>query len=311
MSKILVFGHRNPDTDAIASAIGFSYLAQRKFNLDTEATALGEVNEETKYALDFFNVEAPRLITSAKEEGCDTVILTDHNEFQQSILDIKELTIWGVVDHHRIANFETESPLFFRTEPVGASSAIIGRMFQENQLEIPKRIAGMLLSAIVSDTLLFKSPTTHPTDKVIAKTLAQIAEVDLNVYGLALLKAGTNLASKSEEELVNLDAKTFSLSGKNVRIAQVNTIDIKEMLCRHNALKEAMESENKKKGYDDFILMITDILNSNSELMVVGDNVKLIKEAFDVEWEGNNVFLKGVVSRKKQVIPQLTESYAK
>ncbi|MDR3157242.1 MAG: manganese-dependent inorganic pyrophosphatase [Lactobacillales bacterium] len=311
MSKILVFGHRNPDTDAIASAIGFSYLAKQKFHLNTEAIALGEANEETKYALDFFNVEAPRAITSAKEEGCDTVILTDHNEFQQSILDIEELTIWGVVDHHRVANFETESPLFFRAEPVGSASAIIGRMFQENQIAIPKGIAGMLLSAIISDTLLFKSPTTHSTDKAIAKILAQLAGVDLDVYGLNLLKAGTNLASKSGEELVNLDAKTFPLSGKSVRIAQVNTVDIKEMLCRQNALEEAMKSENKAKGYDDFILMITDILNSDSELMVVGDNVKLVKEAFDVEWESNHAFLKGVVSRKKQVVPKLTESYAR
>ncbi|MDR0690761.1 MAG: manganese-dependent inorganic pyrophosphatase [Streptococcaceae bacterium] len=309
MSKILVFGHQNPDTDAFASAIGFSYLAKQKFKLNTEAVALGQPNEETKYALDFFKIDSPRVIKSAASENVDTVILTDHNEFQQSISDIKELTIWGVVDHHRIANFATTDPVFFRAEPVGSSSSIVGRMFKENQIEIPKRIAGILVSAIISDTLLFKSPTTHPSDRTIAQYLAKIAGVDLEVYGLELLKAGVNLASKSENELLSLDAKTFPLNGQNVRVAQINTVNIAEILTRQNALEKAMKSESEQNGYSDFILMITDILNSNSEILVVGENQSKAEAAFNVKLQDNRTFLKGVVSRKKQIIPQLTEAF--
>ncbi|MDR1522156.1 MAG: manganese-dependent inorganic pyrophosphatase [Streptococcaceae bacterium] len=306
MSKILVFGHQNPDTDAIASAIGFSYLAKQKFNLNTEAVSLGQSNEETKYALAFFNIELPRVIKSAASEGVDTVILTDHNEFQQSISDINELNIWGVVDHHRIANFTTANPLFFRSEPVGSSSSIVARMFKENQVEIPKEIAGILISAIISDTLLFKSPTTHKTDQTIAQSLAKIAKIDLKTYGLSLLKAGINLTSKSEKELINLDAKTFLLNEKSVRVAQVNTVDINEVLTRQEILEKAMKIENEQNGYSDFILMITDILNSNSEILVAGENNDKIEAAFDVKLKNNHAFLKGVVSRKKQIIPQLT-----
>ncbi|MDR0614651.1 MAG: manganese-dependent inorganic pyrophosphatase [Lactobacillales bacterium] len=311
MSKILVFGHQNPDTDAIASAIGFSHLANQQFSLNTEAVALGALNEETKYALDFFKLNPPRVIKSAASEGVDTVILTDHNEFQQSIVDIKELTVWGVVDHHRIANFATADPVFFRAEPVGSSSSIVTRMFKENQVDIPKKIAGILLSAIISDTLLFKSPTTHPSDCTTAQYLAKIAEVDLKTYGLELLKAGTNLASKSESKLLSLDAKTFPLDEKNVRVAQVNTVDINEVLTRQAALEKAMQTEIEQNGYSDFILMITDILNSNSEILVVGKNNEKIEKAFGIQLKDHHAFLKGVVSRKKQIIPQLTESYEK
>jgi manganese-dependent inorganic pyrophosphatase len=309
MAKILVFGHQNPDTDAIASAIGFSFLAQQKFNLNTEAVALGKPNEETKYALAFFKIDPLRIIKSATSEGVDTVILTDHNEFQQSIVDVKKLNIWGVVDHHRIANFATANPVFFRAEPVGSSSSIVARMFQENQIEIPRAIAGILVSAIISDTLLFKSPTTHSTDRLIAQSLAKIAGVDLQAYGLDLLKAGVNLTSKSEAELLSLDAKTFFLNGKNVRVAQVNTINIDEVLARQKSLEKVMQAESREHGYSDFILMITDILNSSSEILVVGENNDKVEAAFNVNLKSNHAFLKGVISRKKQIIPKLTKKH--
>jgi len=311
MSKILVFGHQNPDTDAVISAISFAYLARKKFNLNACAVTLGEVNEETQYALDYFGLKAPRIVNSAKEEGVDTVILVDHNEFQQSIADIEDVNIWGVVDHHRIANFKTAVPLFYRAEPVGSTASIVARMMQENKLEIPKDIAGGLLSAIVSDTLLLKSPTTNPTDRPIAEYLANIAGVNLAEYGLNLLKSGTNVASKSEEDLVNLDAKTFVLGETNVRVAQINTVDIKDVLKRQGDLEKVMQAENKKNGYDDFVLMITDILENNSEIVVVGKNIEKIEAAFNVKLTNNRAFIKGAVSRKKQIIPPLTKIFAK
>ena len=306
MSKILVFGHQNPDSDAIGSSVAFAYLAKEAYGLDTEAVALGTPNEETAFVLNYFGVEAPRVITSAKAEGAEQVILTDHNEFQQSVSDIAEVEVYGVVDHHRVANFETASPLYMRLEPVGSASSIVYRMFKEHGVAVPKEIAGLMLSGLISDTLLLKSPTTHPTDTVIAP---ELAGVNLKEYGLAMLKAGTNLASKSAEELIDIDAKTFELNGNNVRVAQVNTVDIAEVLERQAEIEAAMQAANAANGYSDFVLMITDIVNSNSEILALGANIGKVEAAFNFKLENNHAFLAGAVSRKKQVVPQLTESF--
>ena len=166
-----------------------------------------------------------------------------------------------------------------------------------------------MLSGLISDTLLLKSPTTHPSDKVIAPELAELAGVDLEEYGLAMLKAGTNLASKTAEELIDIDAKTFELNGNQVRVAQVNTVDIAEVLERQAELEAAIEKTNAANGYSDFVLMITDIINSNSEILALGGNMDKVEAAFHFTLENNHAFLAGAVSRKKQVVPQLTESF--
>ena len=311
--KILVFGHQKPDTDAIGSSYGFSYLSNHRPNgaLNTEVVALGTPNEETQFVLDYFGVKAPRVVKSAKEEGVDTVILTDHNEFQQSISDIEDLTIYGVVDHHRVANFNTAAPLFMTVEPVGSASSIVYRKFLEANVEIPKEVAGLLLSGFISDTLLLKSPTTHVTDHKVAKELAEIAGVNLEEYGLAMLKAGTNLSTKTAEELIDIDAKTFELNGSNVRIAQVNTVDIPEVLERLSDIKAAINASMTANGYDDFVFMITDIVNSNSEIIALGAHPEKSEAAFNFTLADDHAFLAGAVSRKKQVVPQLTESFNK
>ncbi|WP_086444450.1 manganese-dependent inorganic pyrophosphatase [Candidatus Enterococcus lemimoniae] len=308
MSKILVFGHQNPDTDAIGAAISFAYL-QKELGKETEAVALGAPSEETQYALDYFNVDAPRIVESANGETTQ-VILVDHNEFQQSISDIADLTILAVVDHHRIANFETADPLYYRAEPVGCTCTIILKMFKENNVTIPKQIAGMMVSAIVSDTLLFKSPTCTQEDIDAANELASIAEINLNGYGLDMLKAGTNLSDKSAETLLDLDAKSFPMGAKNVRIAQVNTVDLNEVLARQTELEATMKNENATNGYDLFVLIVTNILDSDSELLVIGDSLDKVEAAFNVTLNNNRAFLNGVVSRKKQVVPQLTEAFS-
>ncbi|HEO5722597.1 TPA: manganese-dependent inorganic pyrophosphatase [Streptococcus agalactiae] len=309
MSKILVFGHQNPDSDAIGSSVAFAYLAKEAWGLDTEAVALGTPNEETAYVLDYFGVQAPRVVESAKAEGVETVILTDHNEFQQSISDIKDVTVYGVVDHHRVANFETANPLYMRLEPVGSASSIVYRMFKENGVSVPKELAGLLLSGLISDTLLLKSPTTHASDIPVAKELAEIAGVNLEEYGLEMLKAGTNLSSKTAAELIDIDAKTFELNGEAVRVAQVNTVDINDILARQEEIEVAIQEAIVTEGYSDFVLMITDIVNSNSEILALGSNIAKVEAAFEFTLENNHAFLAGAVSRKKQVVPQLTESY--
>lgn len=308
MSKVFVFGHQNPDSDAIGSSYGYAYL-KRQLGVDAEAVALGTPNEETAFVLDYFGVEAPRVVESALSEEVNQVILTDHNEFQQSISDIKDVEVIEVVDHHRVANFETANPLMMRLEPVGSASSIVYRMFKENNVEVPKEVAGLLLSGLISDTLLLKSPTTHASDPAVAAELAEIAGVNLEEYGLAMLKAGTNLSSKSAEELIDIDAKTFELNGNQVRVAQVNTVDISDVLSRQEEIEEAINNSIKSNGYSDFVLMITDILNSNSEILALGSNTDKVENAFDFVLENNHAFLEGAVSRKKQVVPQLTESF--
>jgi manganese-dependent inorganic pyrophosphatase len=309
MSKFLVFGHQNPDTDAIASSYGWAYLERTAWGRDAEAVALGTPNEETAFVLDYFGVEAPRVVESAKAEGVSQVILTDHNEFQQSISDIRDVEVVAVIDHHRVANFETANPLYMRLEPVGSASSIVYRASKEAGVELPKEVAGLLLSGLISDTLLLKSPTTAASDPQVAKELAEIAGVKLEEYGLEMLKAGTNLASKSAEELIDIDAKTFELNGNNVRVAQVNTVDINEVLARQADIEVAMTASNAANGYSDFVLMITDILNSNSEILALGNNMDKVESAFNFKLENNHAFLEGAVSRKKQVVPQLTDSF--
>ncbi len=307
MSKTLVFGHQNPDTDAIGAAIVFAHL-QNELGKDVEAVALGTPNEETQFALSTFGLEAPRVITSVKPEA-DSVMLVDHNEFQQSAVDIADVAILSVVDHHRIANFETANPLYYRAEPVGCTSTIVLKLYKEANVSVPKEIAGIMLSAIVSDTLLFKSPTCTPEDVAAAKELAEIAAVDVESYGLDMLKAGTNLSTKSVDTLLDLDAKSFPMGDKKVRIAQVNTVDIAEVLERQAEFEQVMAAENGRNGYDLFLLVITNILDSDSELLVVGEPKANVQEAFGVTLNNNRAFLPGVVSRKKQVVPQLTETF--
>ncbi|MGX7031648.1 manganese-dependent inorganic pyrophosphatase [Vagococcus zengguangii] len=307
MSKVLVFGHQNPDTDTIASAISMAYL-QQQLGVDAEAVALGEMNEETAYALNEFGVAPLRIIESAKAETTE-VMLVDHNEAQQSVGDIKEVDVLAVVDHHRIANFETANPLYYRAEPVGCTNTIIYKMYQEHEVAIPKDVAGLMLSAIISDTLLFKSPTCTEEDVKVAEKLAAIAEVDMETYGLNMLKAGTNLATKSDEDLLNMDAKSFNMGDKVVRIGQVNTVDVQDVLSRQASVETAMAGQNEANGYDLFVLIVTNILDSDSVILVVGEPKENVEKAFNVTLENNTALLKGVVSRKKQVVPQLTESF--
>ncbi|CAI3318747.1 manganese-dependent inorganic pyrophosphatase [Enterococcus cecorum] len=307
MSKILVFGHQNPDTDAIGAAIAFANL-QKELGKDAEAVALGEPNEETAFALNHFRLTAPRVVETVANE-VEQVMLVDHNEFQQSAADIEKVEILAVVDHHRIANFQTANPLYYRAEPVGCTSTIILKLYKENSVEVPKNIAGMMLSAIVSDTLLFKSPTCTQEDVQAAKELAEIAGVDLEGYGLEMLKAGTNLGTKSAAELIDLDAKSFPMGGSNLRIAQVNTVDLAEVFLRQAELESAMQEANAANGYDLFVLVVTNILDSDSEILIVGEPKENVEKAFNVTLDNNRALLKGVVSRKKQVVPQLTAAF--
>ena len=305
MAKTYIFGHKNPDTDAISSAIIMADFEKQTGNTDAQAYRLGEVGPETQHALDYFNIAAPDLLSDDLTD--QNVILVDHNEFQQSADSIANATVQHVIDHHRIANFETASPLYYRAEPVGCTATILYKMYKERGFEIKPEIAGLMISAIISDSLLFKSPTCTEEDVATAEALKAIANVDLEVYGLEMLKAGASTVDKSATDLLSLDAKSFNMGDYVTRIGQVNTVDIDEVFERHDELASAMLAANTEENYDLFVLLVTDIINSNSKILVIGDNKDKVGEAFNVQLENGTAFLPGVVSRKKQVVPQITE----
>lgn len=306
MGKVYVLGHRNPDTDSITSAIVYAHL-KRELGMDAEAVSLGIVQNETAFALEKFGFDAPRLIETASAD-VKYVILVDHNEKQQSVKDIDKVQVIEVIDHHRIANFETGDPLYFRAEPVGCTATILNKLFKENGVDIPSNIAGLMLSAIISDTLLFKSPTCTAQDISAAKELEGIAGVDAQEYGLAMLKAGADLSDKTLEDLLSLDAKEFGMGGFKVEIAQINAVEVSDIMDRQTELEELIYRNIAEKGLDLFFFVVTDILNNDSVALALGNQAKKAEQAFGVPFVNNVGLLKGVVSRKKQVVPVLTEA---
>ncbi|MBC1243455.1 manganese-dependent inorganic pyrophosphatase [Listeria welshimeri] len=308
MTKTLVFGHKNPDTDTICSAISYAELKKAQ-GADIEAVRLGELNSETTFVLDYFQVTAPRLVQTVANEVSE-VALVDHNERQQSADDIDEVTVTAVVDHHRIANFETSDPLYYRAEPVGCTTTILLKMFRENEVEISKTVAGLMLSAIISDTLLFQSPTCTEEDKVAAEKLAVIADVDIQTYGMEMLKAGADVSKKTVAELL-LDAKEFNMNGNKVEIAQINVVDVNDVLNRRSEVEALMTQNVVDKGLDLYLFVITNILTNDSIGISIGSKTAVVEEAYGIKFVENQAPLKGVVSRKKQVVPILTDTFAK
>jgi len=298
MEKIIVFGHKNPDTDTICSSIVMADLQTKMRGEEVVPCRLGQLNEETQYALNYFNAEEPQLIEKV-EEG-QRVILVDHNEFSQSVEGIEKAKIDTVVDHHRINNFQTAEPLFYYAQPVGCTSTLLYELYILNNLEIEPKMAGLMLSAIISDTLLLKSPTTTVKDIKAVEELAIIANVDANTYGLDLLKAGTNLDKYTESELINIDSKTVEKECFKYTIAQVNTVSIPDVLKRKNKIEEAMNKEIENKTLDLFVFIITDIVNNNSEAIVLGKRSYAISKEYELN--DNIAVMPGVVSRKKQIL---------
>ena len=300
-NEILIFGHKNPDTDTICSSMVKEILNKKNGCEKSKAVRLGNVNKETQYVLNYLGLEAPELIEKV-EEGQE-VILVDHNEFNQSVEGIEKAKILGVTDHHRIANFETSEPLYYIAKPYGCTSTILFEEFKQLGHEIERTEAILMASAIISDSLLLKSPTTTEHDRKALEELGKIANINVEEYGLEMLKAGTDLDDFSAEELINLDAKSLDKNGTKFVIAQVNTVSIDDVLKRQKELEEAINKTIEEKGLSLFVFAITDILNSNSEAIVLGEKGDVIEKAFDKKLENNRVFLEGVVSRKKQLIP--------
>ncbi len=236
------------------------------------------------------------------------VILIDHNEKKQSVDGIETARILEIVDHHKFGDIETSEPLMIRAESVGCTSTIVYRLFEESNIIPDRQVAGLMLSAILSDTLLFKSPTTTKRDVEVAKKLEKLAGVDMQKYGMDLLVAGTSLADKTPLDILTMDMKEFTMGRYKTALAQVNTVDISSVIDQKQELEKHINKMISDNGYNLFMLVITDIVNKGSQILAYGDSTHLVTSAFGQPLENDSMWLKGVVSRKKQLVPVLMQA---
>ena len=302
--EILVIGHKNPDTDSICSAIAYSEL-KNKLGQNTKPVRAGELNKETEFVMDYFKSEIPAL--NPDISGRD-VILVDHNERTQTADGFEGAKILELIDHHRIANFNVDEPLKVRMEPVGCTSTIIFDMYKENGLLPDKITAGLMLSAIISDTLLFKSPTCTEKDTVAGRELSKIAEINLAVYGVEMLKAGTALDGKTINELLNMDMKIFDVNDFKIGIAQINAVDEKAILAKKEEILLEISNIMKSDNLNMFMFVVTNILTNNSMGLVAGEKQEIVERVFNSKITNSELTLEGIVSRKKQIVPPLTKA---
>lgn len=303
--EVLIFGHKNPDTDSITSAIVMENLEKKLGNEDAKAVRTGNVNKETQFVLDYLGMEAPELIEDV-EDG-QRVILVDHNESTQSPNNIANAKILKVVDHHTM-NFVAPYQLYYRTEPVGCTQTVLFEMYKEKGVEIDKNIATLMLSAICSDTLVLKSPTTTETDRKIVEELERISGLDINVFGVDMLKAGTDISEFTPEQVINIDSKLFEQSNKKFRIAQVNTADLDSIFKNQAYFEQAINDDIQKENLDFYVFAATDIINSNSRIISLGNDAPVVEKAFGVPVDNHTAMLENVVSRKKQMLPPILDA---
>ncbi len=290
-----IIGHKNPDTDSVISAIAYA-----NFKGDSYVPAiLGELNNETKFVLSKFGIKTPILLESVSDG--DKIILVDHNEGSQTLDGVSDHQIIEILDHHKV-NISFSSPIDITTKPYGSTASLITEKFLESKKTITKEIAGLLLSAILSDTVIFKSPTTTNKDKEFADILLEISGVDnLVEYGMELFKKKAEISSKTALEIINGDFKEFDFNGKKVGIGQIELIDANDIVPKKEEILNEMEKINNN-GFFAVVFIVTDIMKEGSYFLVAGNKDSILK-AFEITEENN--YKQGILSRKKQVVPVL------
>ncbi|MXV61129.1 manganese-dependent inorganic pyrophosphatase [Natronorubrum sp. JWXQ-INN-674] len=304
-NAIHVIGHQQPDTDTVCSAIAYARLKQAQ-ETDAVPARAGALNPETKFVLDRWDVEAPALLEDATD---DRLILVDHNEYSQTVPGAREAEIIEVVDHHRIGDVETSAPIFFRNEPVGSTATILTGLYDDADVEIDSQTAGLLLSGLLSDTVVLRSPTTTEADRTAAERLADSAGVEYEAYGKELLQQKSKLGEKAPREMVLGDFKEFEFGPHHVGIGQIETVEPDAVLTQREAVLDAMDAIVDEREYAVLLLLVTDLLEEESTALVAGDRTETVEAGLDVTFDGQEAFLPGVMSRKKQVVPPLEGAF--
>ena len=300
--KVLIFGHKNPDTDSITAAIVMENLEEKLGDSRAKAVRIGKVNKETKYVLDFLGMEEPELVENVNDG--QNVILVDHNETTQSIGNVSNAKVLKVVDHHTM-NFVAPYQLYYRAEPVGCTQTVLYKMYKENDIKISREMAVLMLSAIASDTLVLKSPTTTESDRRVAKALEEISGLNINEFGIDMLKAGTDISDFTPEQVINIDSKLFEQGNKKFKIAQVNTADLDSIFKNQSYFEQAINEDIQKENLDFYVFAATDIINSNSKIISLGNDAPVVEKAFGISVDNHTAMLENVVSRKKQMLPPI------
>ncbi len=301
-----VFGHTTPDSDSIVGAYSLSYL-KNQLGEDCTPTRQGEINPETAFILEKFGFEKPMLKTNYAGEK---VYLIDFMESSQSPEDIDKATILGIVDHHKLGDLKTDSPLEMWVRPVGSSNTIVKQMFDYYNIEIPKDLAGMMMCAILSDTVIFKSPTCTKEDTKAVKELAKIAGIDdPKALGMEMFIVKSDVLNDTKRALVLRDFKDFNMSGNKIGVGQLEVVDLSVFDDMKEELFEAMAEIKAEGERHSVLLLLTDIMQEGSLLLVLSDDYSKIENAFNITLENNQIWLPKVMSRKKQVIPFLEKQF--
>ena len=301
-----VFGHTTPDSDSIVGAISLSYL-KNQLGEDTTPSRQGEINPETAFILERFGFEKPLLKTNYAGEN---VYLIDFMESSQSPKDIADATILGIVDHHKLGDLKTDAPLEMWVRPVGCSNTIVKQMFDYYNIEIPKNLAGMMMCAILSDTVIFKSPTCTKEDTKACKELAEIAGVtNPKELGMEMFIVKSDVLTDTKRALVLRDFKDFNMNGNKIGVGQLEVVDLSVFDNMKEELFEAMAEIKAEEARHTVLLLLTDIMQEGSQLLVLCDDNSKIEAAFDITLKNNQVWLPKVMSRKKQIIPFLEKQF--
>jgi len=305
--SILTFGHKNPDTDSVCAAIALADL-KKKLGEDIAPAMQGDLTPETKFVLGKYGVTAPQVVTSYA--GKD-VYLVDHSDLAQSPEDLGKANILGIVDHHKLGDVTTSQPLECWIWPVGCTCTVIKSMYNFFNVEIPKDIAGIMLCAILSDTVIFKSATCTSKDRAACEDLAKIAGVqDMQALGMEMFKVKSAVEGTPIRELVYRDYKDFNMSGKKVGIGQLEVVDLSILDGVKADLAADIAALKKEGGHHSIFLLLTDIIKEGSEVLIVSDDDSVINKAFGVTPAAGKAWLPGVMSRKKQVVPNLEKAFA-
>jgi manganese-dependent inorganic pyrophosphatase len=302
----LVFGHKNPDTDSVCAAIALADL-KKKLGEDVSPAAQGELNPESAFVLKKFGVAAPAVVTSYAGKS---VYLVDHSDLAQSPDDLAKANILGIVDHHKLGDVTTGQPLECWIWPVGCTCTVVASMYKYFGVAIPKDIAGIMLCAILSDTVIFKSATCTDKDKDICAELSKICgESNLEALGIEMFKVKSAVEGTPIRELVLRDYKDFNMSGKGVGCGQLELVDLSIVDGIKADLEKDIRAMKAEKGNHTVLLMLTDIMKEGTELLIASDDESVVEKAFGVKPVNSRVWLPGIMSRKKQIIPDLEKVF--